>query len=77
MQYQGCTIVKSWVSRQLAQVRTTMTAEKPLQSFLVILHFRKKFNDNRLFQLYKDNLSPKKCIILATCILFKDAIGKL
>jgi len=59
-----------------------MTAEKP--PTVVFSDFRKKFNDNRLFQLYKDssciykdNSSPKKCIISVTCILFKDAIGKL
>ena len=35
MQYQGHTIVKSWshISRQLAQVRTTIAAEKPLELF--------------------------------------------
>jgi len=65
-------------SRQLAQVRTKMTAEKSLQLFLVILHFRKKFNDSRLFQLYKkDNSGPNKCIIPAAYILFKDPIDKL
>jgi len=38
----------------------------------------KIFNDNRLFQLYKkDDSSPNKCIIPDTCIVFKDAIGKL
>ena len=31
----------------------------------------------RLFQLYKNNLSPKMCIIPTACILFKDANGKL